>query len=89
MPNALFSDKMVGYELKVDMTGASGIAKNNPQFGRGVLEQTFMPDLDELIHNKYLERLPQTEIKLNNIKMTFNEYKKTIEKIKALGGKGY
>lgn len=89
MPNAIFRDKMVGYELNVDMTGANGIAKNNPQFGIGGLEQTFMPDLKELIHNKYLNRLPETEIKLNNIEMPFSEYKKIIEKIKALGGKGY
>ncbi|GGL52078.1 hypothetical protein GCM10007968_15250 [Sporolactobacillus putidus] len=89
MFNAIFRDKMVGYELKVDITGANGIAKNNTQFWRGRLEQIFMPDLKELIHNKYLKRLSGTEIKLTNTEMPFSEYKKIIEKIKALGGKGF
>lgn len=89
MPNAIFRDKMVGYELKVDINAANGIAKSNPQFGLGGLEQIFMPDLKELINNKYLKRLPQTKIKLNNIEMSFDDYKKIIEKVKALGGKGY
>ncbi|WP_332237362.1 hypothetical protein [Sporolactobacillus sp. KGMB 08714] len=89
MSNAVFRDKMVGYELKVDITGANGIAKNNTQFGGGGLEQIFMPDLKELIHNKYLKRLSETEIKLTNTEMPFSEYKKIIEKIKALGGRGF
>jgi hypothetical protein len=33
MINAIFRDKMVGYEFNMDMIGANGISIKNPQFG--------------------------------------------------------
>lgn len=64
-----------------------GIAKNNPQFGKGGLEQIFISDLQELIHNGFIERVGKTEIKLKNVEMPYIEYKEIINKIRALGGK--
>ena len=88
MSNAIYRDKMVGYELKVDLICANGMAMNNPQFGKGGLEQIFISDFQEVIHNGFIERIGKSEIKLYNVEMPYIEYKEIINKIIALGGKG-
>jgi hypothetical protein len=61
---------MGAYRLNVDLKGANGFAKANPQFWKGGLEQVFMSDFQELSHNKFISRLDGSEIKLKNIEVS-------------------
>lgn len=69
------------YKLNIDLKGANGIAKSNPQFGKGGMEQIFMSDFNELIHNKYISRVDNAEIELHNVKITYEEYESMLNKI--------
>lgn len=77
----LYRGQMGEYVLNVDIVGANGLAKANPQFGKGGMDQIFMSDFNELIHNKYITRVKGNEIKLNNTKVPLSEYKKIQKKI--------
>ncbi|MFF2500721.1 hypothetical protein [Peribacillus sp. NPDC058075] len=82
MQKAIYRNKMGAYELNVDIIGGNGIAKNNPQFGKGGMEQIFMADFNELLHNNYIRRLKNEEIILNNSEISFEEYSKIMNSIK-------
>ncbi|MCM3674566.1 T7SS effector LXG polymorphic toxin [Peribacillus simplex] len=82
MQTAIYRNKMGAYVLNVDIIGGNGIAKNNPQFGKGGMEQIFMADFNELLHNNYIRRLKNEEIILNNSEISFEEYSKIMNSIK-------
>jgi|GEM_PF-5580510 len=84
MSNAIYRDTMGAYQLNVDLIGANGLAKANPQFGEGGLEQIFMADFNELLHNKFITRISGGEIKLSNNTISIKEYKEIEKKIENL-----
>ncbi|WP_226668912.1 ribonuclease YeeF family protein [Metabacillus litoralis] len=83
MSNAIYRDTMGAYQLNIDLIGANGLAKANPQFGEGGLEQIFMADFNELIHNKFITRIKDGEIKLSNNTISIEEYKEIEQKIRS------
>lgn len=81
MDHAIYRGQMGAYILNIDLKGANGIAKSNPQFGQGGMEQIFMSDFNELIHNKYISRVDNAEIELHNVKISYEEYEAMLNKI--------
>ncbi|MDM5318075.1 T7SS effector LXG polymorphic toxin [Fictibacillus sp. b24] len=81
MDHAIYRGQMGAYKLNIDLIGANGIAKSNPQFGQGGMEQIFMSDFNELVHNKYITRVDNAEIQLHNVKITYEEYELMLNKI--------
>ena len=58
-----YRGEMEGYLFNEDIIGAYGIAKANPHFGKGGLEQYFIPDVQDLIDKGILK--PVHNIKLH------------------------
>ncbi|WP_353949242.1 hypothetical protein ABNN70_06915 [Sporolactobacillus sp. Y61] len=67
MDKAIYREKMGAYRLNADLKGANGFAKANPQFGKGGLEQIFIPDFQELLHNKFISRIDGVSFWINVI----------------------
>ena len=49
-----YRSNMQGYKATIDLDAAFGLAKANPQFGKGGWPQIFVPDADDLIQKGYL-----------------------------------
>jgi len=63
-----YRSNMQGYKATVDLDVAFGIAKANPQFGKGGLPQIFIPNADDLINKGYLipaENIPLIKVEEN------------------------